>query len=583
MTLLENTTGILGALFMITGLYAVGNLAERIAPWKKAGRHFNISLGLSLFHFFFMAASALIHPWSYYLIYFLMGSAIVWNSREIRQGLRSFAASNKIFLLVTSIVALPFFLGLISPPLNFDGVSFYLPSAEWIYRHGLAFNHYLPSYTTMPQGAEYLFSAGFGIGGYQAIRMMDAIFTLLLIDLVRATSTRFLSLLWTGMAVCLVFLMPESLLYVFGSGKVDTLGTYLFVVGFTLLLRFREIGSYIPAVLALSAALAVKYTNWLLLVLPLTGLFILLLAQKKYRQAMAAAVIPLLFTMPVLIKNQVEVNNPLAPVIITSKPTRFVFTHGEMPINSDIPADVLQNDTALSKTSSQYQRIVNTLKEEMCWIICAVMVILLLLRLAGRLPLPEFWTWYLFLLLCFVPWFYKLGDSPQPIRFLWPALIILTLFGLISLKELVAPLQIPFRQITAAMAILLAGLPVIGYSYYRHGRNLHYFIKSQELSLADWYAYAGQEFFSISARMREAGFQHKDVFYLNGLALGLFDARDYGNLPDAERQAVLSKYGQKAYRGEKYIFDRMPHDSIAGKPVKNIFVSKNYHLMTIEE
>ncbi|MEY3368839.1 MAG: hypothetical protein RI973_1994 [Bacteroidota bacterium] len=583
MTLLENTTGILGALFMITGLYAVGNLAERIAPWKKAGRHFNISLGFSLFYFFFLEASALVHPWSYYLIYFLMGLAIVWNFREIRQGLRSFAASNKIFLLVTSIVALPFFLGLISPPVNFDGVSFYLPSAEWIYRYGLTFNHYLPSYTTMPQGAEYLFSAGFGIGGYQAIRMMDAIFTLLLIDLIRATSIRYLSLLWTGMVICLVFLMPETLLYVFGSGKVDTLGTYFFVVGFTLILRFREIGSYLPAVLALSAALAIKYTNWLLLILPLTGLFLLLLMQKKYRMAMAAAAIPLLFTMPVLIKNQIEVNNPLAPVIITGKPTRFVFTHGEMPSNSDIPTDLLQNDTALSKAGNKYQGVVNTLKGEMCWIISAVMAILLLLRLAGRLPLPEFWTWYLFLLLCFVPWFYELGDSPQPLRFIWPPLVILTLLVLVSLKELVAPLKIPFRQYTAAMAIFLVGLPVIGYSYYRHGRNLHYFIKSQELSLADWYAYVGQEFFSISARMREAGFHHQDVFYLNGVALGLFDVRDYGNLPNAEQQAVLSKYGLKTYCGEKYIFDRMPHDSIAGKPVKNIFISKNYHLMAIEE
>ena len=65
-----------------------------------------------------------------------------------------------LVLFVLFVVFLPFLSRLMSPPTSADGLSFYLPSVEWVYNYGLAFNPYLTGYTTMPMGAEYFYSIG---------------------------------------------------------------------------------------------------------------------------------------------------------------------------------------------------------------------------------------------------------------------------------------------------------------------------------------------------------------------------------------------------------------------------------------
>ncbi|MEY3051468.1 MAG: hypothetical protein RLY31_1253 [Bacteroidota bacterium] len=579
--LADHCLGLLAAVFVIGGLWAVGKQAIRWFRWDLTGGHICIGLGFALFYPFFFVFAGLFPGQAAYFFYACFAVALGISQAEIRELLRRLTLRHLRFVPLVTFLFLPFLFRLFSPPTNFDGVSFYVPAAQWIHHFGLLFNPYLPNYTTMPQGAEYLFSLSYGLGGIPGILLMDSLFTYLLLDLFLSTARSYLSFRWAVVAVCLALLIPETIFFVFGSGKVDTLGTYLFFLGFTLVLRFRDSRRATTPLPVLSAALAVKYTNWILLALPLAVLPLYLLYRRRYRPAVFAALLPLLFTLPTLFRNQAEVNNPFAPLFLTGKETRFLLTHGSMP-DEVVPAPDRQPMTQKRSHTRRYHLLVHLFKRYISHGIVGLLLLTGLIRAAGRLSMPDFWPWYLFLVLSFAPWYCWLGGSPQPLRFLWPFLLVLILFVTRTAAWWLRQLSPHARTWGARSAVAGLLVPLVGYSYYRYGVSIPQFFQSLSMPLPAWYAAIGQDYLAASATIQEQGYHHAAVYYLNDVALSFFEPTDYGNLPGPETLLRNIESGGATRTDETYLFGNLGEGRPPAVPDNLIFRFGDYCLAGTE-
>ena len=526
---LEILLSIGAASFVFFGLLGLGNLLVSQTKLNLPDGHGKVAVGFGLFYFLFLVFSLLFSPslvWYACLLTFLI--AIVTQREFILASLSRIQLKDP-FIGLLLILFLPYLFRFSGPPVNQDGLSFYLPNVAWIFTKGLEFNPYLTNYTTMPLGIEYLFTVPFGFTGISGIHALDAVGTFALIHLLYSFGKRFFSVQMARVLVLSALLIKGTFFYVFASGKIDSWNTYIVLVGIILFLKSIRSRKVTGAYLIFSIALGIKYTNWLLLLLPLGYLFIMIAQREKFRNFALLSLIPLFFAGSVMVKNQIQVNNPLAPIFISGSESRFIETHGEIP-KEQIQENLENGGGGISSILTQ---LPNALFHPLWLFLIVVAVVFWIVRLQKIVIPIEFVQGFILILLMVLPWFFVFGVSDQPLRFVWAPLLLGLVILLKVLEELLRS-KTKILTIFQKIAIGILSVAAVTMIYFKHSFYIFNFFQLPNYSLTEWYSLAGHNHYAISCRFKELGLHHRDVHYQVPVALGAFDVDDYGNIPEQE-------------------------------------------------
>jgi hypothetical protein len=161
----------LSALFTAGSLYAMGRLLLGALGANRFGHHVALAIGFGINHLVFLSASLVMDGPAAVLFMNLLHAAFLgfYLMSRGRNALPTFRLE-PLGTVLMLVVLLPYVFRLFSPPMNVDGLMFYLPNVEWVYHRGLAFNPHLTAYTTMPMAAEYLFAQAYGLGFGMPVR-----------------------------------------------------------------------------------------------------------------------------------------------------------------------------------------------------------------------------------------------------------------------------------------------------------------------------------------------------------------------------------------------------------------------------
>lgn len=547
MMFLELIFSLASAGFSFLGLYALGVVFSSWTNLQFANGHGNVALGLGLYYVLFVIFSLLLSPlyvWCLLLVILLFSISFIGKS--------IFHYMSKMnlkipFLGLLLVLFVPYLFKFFSPPVSDDGLSFYLPSVAWIYAHGLEFNPYLTNYTTMPLGVEYLFSLPFGLSGIGGIRALDALGGFGLLHLLYSSGKQLFSELTARILIITSLLIKGTFFYVFASGKIDTWSTYILVVGIFLFLQSYRSGKVTEAFLIFSISLGIKYTNWLLLLLPLCYLFLILCQDGKSRGIGFLALVPLFFIGSVMIRNKILVNNPFAPLMKTGQESRYIGTHGGIPVRQTQEAIDMCGSTMFTFFNQAIDLLTHPL-----------FVILILVIYVGVFWIKEvaisieLAQGLVLVILMLLPWFLIFGFSDQPFRYIWAPLIL----GLILLLKLIEELysvkaeKLILIQHTALLVLSLTAFTVI---YSRHSFYISNYFQLSDRTISDWYSLAGKDHYAISYRFKELGLHRRSVYYKVPVALGAFDVSDYGTIPKQEEMEQM--ISSDSVIGE-FVFDK---------------------------
>jgi hypothetical protein len=531
MKVLDILLSIGAASFVFIGLFGLGNLLVSQTKLNLPEGHGKVAVGFGLFYFLFMVFSLLFSPyfvWIACLVTFLI--AIVSQRRFILANL-SRVQLKDTFLGLLIFLFLPYIFRFFGPPILTDGLKFYLPNVAWIFYKGLEFNPYLTNYTTMPLGVEYLFTVVFGFTGYSGIQALDAIGTIALIHLLYSTGKQFFSIQMARVFVLSTLLIKGTFFLVFASGKIDTWNTYIIITGIFSFLKGVRNRKETGAFLIFSIALGIKYTNWLLLLFPLGFLFFKIYQREKFRKVVFLLSVPLFFIGSVMLKNHIQVNNPLAPLYVSGTESRFIKTHGEIP--------KLQSTENLEVERGIFPPFLIQLPNVLfpIGLFSFVLMIFWIAWLQKDKISKELVQGIILILLMILPWFMVLGVSNQPLRFIWAPMILgLVLFfkTLIELLHDKSKSLILFQKIAFGV-LSLAALTI----YLKNSFYIFDFFKLPNKSLPEWYSLVGQNHHAISYRFKELRLHHQNVHFEIPVVLGAFDLEDYGNIPDHEELARM--------------------------------------------
>jgi hypothetical protein len=533
MSFVEMTFSVLAATFSFFGLFALGNILAATTGLRSINGHGKVALGVGLFSFSFFWFSLLFPPtfvWCAWV--FLFALAILNQRTSILKSIRLIQWSDP-FLWLLFVLFLPYIFRMLGPPLSDDGLSFYLPNVAWIFAKGIEFNPYLTNYTLMPLGMEYVFSIPFGFTGISGVLVFDSIGAIVLLHLIYSSGKQLFSTRMAQVLVLAVLLIKGTLFYVFATGKIDTWNTYVIMVGvFYFILNYRK-RKFTVVFLIFSIALGIKFTNWLLLILPLCYLCYELFRREKFRKVALLAMVPLFFAGSVMVRNQLEVGNPLAPIVLTGNESRFVETHGNMPDKQILVDLVDEGDGNLS--------FIPRLLDDFIYPLGLILVALIWVVWFRKVKVSvELAPSLLLILLMFLPWFIVLGNSNQPLRFIWAPLILGIVILLKAIDEL---LQSKPKFLGNFKNIALGVLTLVAFTvvFSRHSFYIVNFFKISNHSLSEWYSLAGKNHYAISYRFKEMGLHHADVHYKVPVALGAFDVDDYGNIPEQDELSRMSK------------------------------------------
>lgn len=514
------------AAFVFLGLFSLGNVLVSQTKLSIADGHGKVALGLGLFYFLFLVFSLLFSPslvWYACLLTFLI--AIV-SERKFILATLSRVQWKDPFIGLLIVLFLPYIFRFFGPPVNDDGLSFYLPNVAWIFARGLEFNPYLTNFTTMPLGIEYLFTIPFGFTGISGIHALDALGAFALIHLLYSTGKYFFSVQTARVLVLSALLIKGTLFFVFASGKIDTWNTYIIMAGIVLFMKSVHNKEITGVFLIFSIALGIKYTNWILLLLPLVYLLFSIYQREKFRKVAFLTLVPLFFTGSVMVKNQIHVNNPLAPIIYTGTESRYIENHGEIP------------DQPQESPESKGGAILSFLKQlpQGIYPLGFFLFVLIILWNARRRKVEistELVQSSILVLLMVLPWFIILGVSNQPLRYIWAPVLLGLAILLRAMEELLrSKTKVLFRFQKIAIGLLsVAAMTII---YTKHSFYIVDFFKLPNKSLPEWYGLVGEYHYAISYRFRELGLHHQNVHYQAPVALGAFDVEDYGNIPNQE-------------------------------------------------
>ena len=575
---MQNSPDILSLIspfFLLLLLFGVGSRFSLPGEQSKVILHFRIAIGYGLFFILYNLLVPFLAPFALHVtLWVILLLFAVINSKHILQSIKAFKFKLNFEYLFFIALFIPHIFRVLSPPTSDDGPSFYLPNIQWIYFNGLSFNPYQTAYTTMPLGAEELFSMVYPYGGYYSVRILDALFCLLLFDLLYDFVVKFIGKNLSRSFLILILLLPGTFFFLFGTGKVDVLNTYFMTLGFVLFLKYWNTKNLPLVIVVFSLSLSIKYTSWLLLAVPLFLLCAAYIYQNAKRNFWIFFV-PLFFVAPTLIKNQVQVNNPLASIFNSPNQTQFIWKKGSLPERGGI------SKIAVSKNkSSQLRAFLKTIQDLTIPILLVFVIIIGLLQFLNKIQIPQLWLWMLFLFSSFSLWFYFLGTSPQPMRFAWLQVIIcLILIG----KSVDFILTKYFANSAKVISTVLFAVLFASISYkivFRHGYQIPAFFKAQKMELSDWYLENQKDHYGFSVAFKEGGFHYKDVAYLTHVAKGFFDVGDYGNIPtDLEYHRIKKNY-PKAIAAHRYLLCTKKQRAIKNLDKYSIIIQKgNYFLL----
>lgn len=506
------------AIFLVAAL-GLGKRFGTLFGFNNLNLEQNVAIGIGVFQVTYLTFCIIFMPLTgFYLQFLLCLFSFFWGVKSLK-----FKPFNKklIWSIGIGIILLsPLFARLISPPISTDGVSFYLPNIEWVFNNGIEFNPYITTHTTMPLGAERLFAFFYGINQISAVRTLDASFALLLLILIFKEAKRRMNFNFALVSCLIVLLIPGTFIWNFGTGKVDTISTYLFLIGFFTFVNRR----WFLSVFILSITLNIKYTNWILLCLPIAFACIMHLYHSKNRLKYLVLFIPVFFCSISLVKNIVSVNNPLAPLINIEAQNRFVQNHGNRPTPILKPKSDL---TFIDEIAFQIQAfgIFNVLHTLIFFLL--IFFIFFKKSLAGEYKI---WLWFLFL--SSLIWFYLLGSTLQPLRFFWGNLIIITLAVLIVLFNLIK------QQHTNYIHKIILGLTVFICTWFVFSKKGHYFSDyykfKKGVKTEVWYNEIKKHHYAISVDIASSNINKNLIYFHHPIALGLLTLNQYDGIPFQE-------------------------------------------------
>jgi hypothetical protein len=520
---LEIITGPISAIFFFVGLLALGNW---IFKWGKSGNgstHEKVAIGYGLLYVI------------YHLFHFILEPKHIWISISTLILICIFSERKSLlmkikdiylrstFVWLVFIILIPFFFRLISPPISNDGLSFYLPQVAWLYEYGLKFNPFLTQYTTMPQGIQILFTLPYGVSGYSGVRFMDAFAALALLHVIYQECRNLLNESYSKIFVLFALLLKGTILFLFGTGKIDTWSTYIFTIGFFAFFKGIHSKNYLNVFIIFSVILSIKYTNWVLMVLPLLWLAYLLFRALPLLQWTFLMQVPLFFAGSVLIRNHIQVNNALSPFFLNGLESRYVHNHG--PILYDNPFEI---------TNFKFENgilIMNYLSHPIFIVSCFFVLFFYFHYRKVQFSNMIRFGIYLFILMM-IPWFVIFGSSAQPIRFLWGPILLLFTISLMVWKEIQFAQTFPKK--TPLILVCTLGLTLIFFSYFKGRQYVYNFFQLPNKSLSEWYAQVGRHHYAMSYRIKELGLHNQKIFYESRVALGAFEVHEFGRFPDQD-------------------------------------------------
>lgn len=539
LTFSELAASVFSALMLIASLYSIGRLLHARLKWGNAGADAAVVTGLAFNHLVFILLSLCFDGQTTVMLMhgLHISSVAVMFVRHPRwfQFVRKINIQPAVILMV---LYLPYLFSPISPPMNFDAMFAYVHNAEWIFHNGLAFNPSSTAYTTMPMGAEYLFAQAFPIGGKLSIYLLDAMFGVLLVRRIYHIALRYLPARASLLLVLSLLLVPEGIPFLFGIAKIDTINIYLIVCGFGWLLERQLSFRLWFALLAFSMACAVKYTGWIQLCMPVSIIVLMLMRAKGMSKGLFAALIPLLFIGPVLVKNLVQTGNPLVGLKWSASQQVYVEPHSGIT-KEELSRKISGN---IGKKADPVKTTIQVSYFYLNVVLYGILVLLLLIALLNGVHVADLGWSILFLLAALVPWHIVVGSSLQPPRFLMAFYVVIFLLCFIIARRLFKHWEISSGMILRYGFMLLFSITFFN-TYYRHGNRIPKFLQSQQIPLQQWYEQTGNYVFSITTRLRDEGWLCQRIMFMSPVAKGLLSIDQLsGDHADSLRWAYKNKF-----------------------------------------
>ncbi|MFY7793661.1 MAG: hypothetical protein ACOVQS_07775 [Chitinophagaceae bacterium] len=539
LTFSELAASVFSALMLIASLYSIGGLLHARLKWKDVGADAALITGMAFNHLVFLLLSLCFEGETTVMLMHTLH--IIAVAMALMRHPRWFQPTRRVKwqpAVILLVLYLPYLFSPLSPPMNYDAIFAYVHNAEWVFHHGLAFNPSGTAYTTMPMGVEYLFAQAFPIGGKLSIFLLDAFFGILLVRRAYLVAAKHVSPRAALLIVLSLLLIPEGIPYLFGIAKVDSINIYLIISGFAWVLERQRPFRLWFALLAFSMACAVKYTGWLQLGLPIIIIVSMIAQTRGWSKGAFAALLPILFIGPVLVKNLIQTGNPL--VGLKWSPSQQVYVEPHAGMTKADPSGKLLLD--IGQYSVPIQTTIKVTYNYLNVLFYGILIMLVLTALTLRIRISDQRTILLLLIAALIPWHVFVGDSLQPPRLLLSFYFVILLQCFIIGSRVIRHLGLG-TTIILRYAFMTVFTVTFLNTYYRHGKRIQGFLHAQAMPLYQWYEQSGNYVFSITTRLRDEGWLSHRIMFMSPIAKGLLSADQLsGDHTDSSRRAFRSNF-----------------------------------------
>jgi hypothetical protein len=150
-----------------------------------------------------------------------------------------------------------------------------------------------------------------------------------------------------------------------------------------------------------------------------------------------------------------------------------------------------------------------------------------------------------------IPWMLVLGNTSQPLRFVWAPLLLTVLIFILGFHQWILYKKHDtgiLENITKFTLLLVIGITI-------YAKHYHYFpdyFTHKNRTLPEWYALIGSDHYSIFYEFKALGLHHARVNYQVSVIFGAFEVNDYGNIPTQEE---FNEAKDSMSEGFEYCFD----------------------------
>lgn len=482
-----NTLGLLAALFSFFGVMA---LTVTLKNWffknLSAPNSILFALGFSAYYFTFFLLSLLLPPrWPVYFAVLGFTLLIVLKFKTLKTLTIGHIKKFGFYYLAFGFIVLPFIIRVAGPPVNKDGLHFYLPSIVWIFNEGLSFNPYLTRYTTMPQGVEYLYTVPYFLGNFKAVRIFDLMLGFYLLSALYHLALLFVKKPIALLLVLLAALFPKTWVWLVGQGKVDIIGLLLFSAA----CYFFYTKQYVLAMLALSSTVLVKYTYWLIIIVPALWFTLANIKSIVSSKKVIALFLPLLFALPLLLKNHIQVNNPLAPLKANNKETKYIGHHYsegkdlELKTRRDLGFNQPTEEQLFLSLKKGYWPKLTEINGLIYYSLLFLIVAGVLFR--KKITETHYWSLLFITLFTLMFWIDKVGVYWWNTRFIWPIWLCLVLLYGIWFQSIFNRLNTKL-QFWFGRAFYLVLMGIAAYFYWNNASNFNKTIQGITTNEYEW-------------------------------------------------------------------------------------------------